>query len=118
MKRDELVRFSKWLSDAMSDSQHGPPEPAETSVPDGSEGARKKPTIKPRRRGGRKKGSGSLASKDAPLLEVMKSHIAGDTSLWGAAMSVVSEAAGNSSDESKAKRLVARYKEWDKNNSE
>ncbi len=67
-----------------------------------------------RGRGGRKPGSGSYASKDKPLLELMKPLIAGGKTHWAAAMEVVGKAAGTSTDESKAKRLVKRFKEWEK----
>ena len=66
------------------------------------------------RRRGRKKGSGSLADKDKPLLELMKPLIAGGKAHWAAAMEVVGKAAGTGTDESKVKRLVARYREWEK----
>ena len=97
---------------------HEPKEAVEIAAPEESEDEpappRKKPTIKPRRRGGRKKGSGSLAADDAPLLELMKPLIAGGKAHWAAAMEVVGKAAGTSTDESKAKRLVKRFKEWEK----
>ncbi len=69
------------------------------------------------RRGGRKKGSGSLAGKDARLVEVMKPLVADGKSAWAAAMEVVDVADGSGTVESKAKRLVARFKEWQKSNS-
>ena len=98
-----------------------PQEPAETPVPEGSEDEpappREKPAIKPRRPGGRKKGSGSLAAKDEPMLELMKPLIADGKSDWAAAMKVVVKAAGSGTDQSKAKRLVARFREWEKINS-
>ena len=69
---------------------------------------------KPRGGGGRKKGSGSFAGKDKPLLELMKPLIADGKAHWAAAMEVVDKAAGAGTDESKAKRLVKRFKEWEK----
>ncbi len=97
-----------------------PQEPAETPVPERSEDEpappRKKPTKNPRG-AGRKKGSGSFAKKDEPLLEKMKPLVAGGMGDWNAALSVVGGAAGKGSDESRAKRLLARFKEWKKNSS-
>ena len=78
----------------------------------------RKKVPKPRGGGGRKKGSGSYEKEDKPLLEEMKPLIASGKAVWAAAMIMVPEAAGHGTDEAKAKRLVARYRELEKNNSE
>lgn len=92
--QDELIRFTKRLSGA----QHGPQEAMRS-------GARLRP--------GRKKGTGSFASLDAPLLEEMKKMIAQGTvlSTWAAALKVAGKAAGAGTLESKAKRLLKRFSE-------
>jgi hypothetical protein len=65
---------------------------------------------KPSRRG-RRKGVGSLASQDAPLISEMRRLIAaGDAaSAYGAATLILDRAAGSGTDDSKRKRLVDRY---------
>jgi len=97
-----------------------PQEPAETPVPEVPEDEpappRQKPTKNPRG-AGRKKGSGSLEKNDEPLLEKMKPLVAGGAAVWDAALTVVGDADGKGRDESRAKRLLGRFKEWEKNNS-
>ena len=73
-----------------------------------------------KRRAGRKKGSGSLADSDSPLLEDMENLIAGGevASVWAAAMKMSDKATGAGTPNSKAKRLAGRYEAWKKTNSE
>ena len=56
--------------------------------------------------------------RDEPLIEKMKPLVANGASVWDAALAMVGDAAGQGTDESKAKRLLARFKELKKNNSE
>ena len=64
-------------------------------------------------RPGRKKGSGGYDSKDAPLLEEIHALVKKKkpVGLWDAALTVVDQAFGKGNMESKAKRLVKKYKE-------
>jgi hypothetical protein len=67
-------------------------------------------------RGGRKKGSGSLAQQDQSLIDKMKESLSGkgpyaNMTIWRVAMELAAEAEGNGTQESKAKRLCKRYKE-------
>ncbi len=64
-------------------------------------------------RAGRKKGSGSWDSEDAPLLVEMQALVENEEplGLWDAALSAANRARGKGSPESKAKRLVKKYKE-------
>ncbi|MCH8998210.1 MAG: hypothetical protein IID48_08065 [Proteobacteria bacterium] len=71
--------------------------------------ARKNP-----RGAGRKKGSGSFEKVDEPLLEKMKPLVAGGAADWDAALTVVGDAVGKGTDESRAKRLLARYKKQER----
>ncbi len=97
------VDWEKWINDATPDSQHR---------------RQKAKSLKARRHPrGRKKGSGSLAAKDEPLLELMKPLIAGGKSYWPTAMEVAPQAAGAGTVESRAKRLVVRFKEWEQEHS-
>ena len=66
-----------------------------------------------RRRSGRKKGSGSFAALDEPLLEEMNKMISSRSALsvWAAAQEMAAKAAGAGTIESKAKRLVRGYRE-------
>ena len=69
--------------------------------------------VRPNRRG-RKKGSGSYAEVDAPLIQAMKDRFesADDNapvSIWAAAMEQAPNAKGTASLENRAKRLVKRF---------
>ncbi len=66
-----------------------------------------------RRGGGRKKGSGSWAVQDQPLIEEMNRLIkSGEVkSAWAAATRVTERARGEGTSESKTKRLHRRYKD-------
>ena len=87
-----------------------PPKP----TPDLQRRRQKAKSSEARRRSGRKKGSGSFASQDAPLLKEMKDMIEGKDALsvWAAAMKVANNAAGAGTPESKGKRLAKRYQKW------
>lgn len=104
-------------ADLMAALERAPDIGAAQSDADEHEPAPKGLTSAARSKGGRKPGSGSYAGKDQPLLELMKPLIAGGKSHWAAAMEVVTQAAGGGTDESKAKRLVARFRESEKTNS-
>ena len=64
-------------------------------------------------RAGRKKGSGSLDSKDAPLLDEMQTLVENEEpmSVWDATLRVVDRAPGTDKTESKRKRLAKKYKD-------
>ena len=71
--------------------------------------------LKASSRRGRKKGTGSYAKADAPLVQGMKDRLASDDndkpmSLWAAAMEQAPDAKGTASLENRAKRLVKRFK--------
>ena len=64
------------------------------------------------KRPGRKKGSGGYDSEDAPLVEEIEALVDNEKpmGLWNAALSVADRAPGTGNPESKAKRLVIKYK--------
>ena len=66
-----------------------------------------------RHRLGRKKGSGSLAALDKPLLEEMEKMISEGSvvSEWAAALKMAPKATGSGTIESKARRLARHYRE-------
>ena len=68
-------------------------------------------------RRGRKKGSGSLASKDMPLIQELDRLVrVGEVpSPWAAAQKLAIKAAGTGTPESKVRRLHVRFRKW-KNN--
>ncbi len=74
--------------------------------------APKSSAVRPNR-AGRKKGSGSWDSKDAPLLKEIQVLVETESlmGLWNAALSVADRAPGTGTPESRAKRLVQKYKE-------
>ncbi len=67
--------------------------------------------VRPNRRG-RKKGSGSYDSKDAPLLEEIHALVENEkpVGLWVAVLTVADRAPGKGGTENRAKRLVLKYK--------
>ena len=83
-----------------------PVEPPEREQPERGPSA-----ARPNRRG-RKKGSGGYDSKDAPLLEKIHTLVENKDpmGLWNAALTVADQARGKGNAESKAKRLVIKYK--------
>ncbi len=89
------------------DSQQAAPEAAGNLTPKPSD-----KVTKPAHGRGRKKGTGTYTKKDKPLVAEMERLIAeDDLSDYAAAKKVAKHATGGGSEESKAKRLVGRYRE-------
>jgi hypothetical protein len=97
----KCAEFENWL-----EAQRGAPEREAIEV------AGKSKSV-PRNKIGRPPGAGSLESLDKPLVEKMHELKSATPSLSAtqAAYKVVGEAAGGGTDESKVKRLTARYKQ-------